>query len=112
MRFRGPMVGPRVDFRHVASSHLLEPPFAYKYCRVWSERKQIENWLGFLFFCYRLGFSVSFILYFLFFYRSCIRADLIQREIERDIDVIDGDNLCKGVSFLLHCNLLHLLHDA
>ena len=36
------------------------------------------------------------------------------RDSERDIgiDVIDGDNLCKGASFLLQCNLLHLLHDA
>ena len=29
-RFRGPLVGPPVDFQRVASSRLLEPPFAYK----------------------------------------------------------------------------------
>ena len=40
-RFRGHMVGPCVNFRRVASSRLLESPFAYKFGRVWSKRRQI-----------------------------------------------------------------------
>ena len=52
---------------------------------------------------------ISFVFSFLF--SSCIRAERF-RERERGIDVIDGDNLCKGASFLPRCNLLHLLHDA
>ena len=61
---------------------------------------------SFLFSNCRVGFSSSFILYFHFVFRSCNRAEMIQREM-RDMDVIDGDNLYKDVSFLLHCNLLH-----
>jgi len=49
-RFHGKVVGPRVDLRRVASSRLLEPPFAYKYDRVWLKRKQIL--------VFRLGFSL------------------------------------------------------
>jgi len=30
-RFNGTMVGPRVDLRRVASSHLPDDSFAYKY---------------------------------------------------------------------------------
>jgi len=45
--FRGPLVGPLVDFRRVASSRLLKPPFAYKYCRIWPKSEQIENRLVF-----------------------------------------------------------------
>ena len=47
LRFRSPLVGPLIDFRRVASSRLLKPPFAYKYYRVWPKREQIENRLGF-----------------------------------------------------------------
>ena len=50
-----------------------------------------------------------FYFVFSFLFRSCIRAERFR---EREIDVIDGDNLCKGASFLLHCNLLHILHDV
>jgi len=42
-RFRGKVVGPRVDLRRVALSRLLESLFAYKNpCRD-PKRKQIEN---------------------------------------------------------------------
>ena len=52
-----------------------------------------------------------FYFVFSFLFGSCIRAERF-RERKREIDVIDGDNLCKCVSFLLHCNLLNLLHDT
>ena len=55
-------------------------------------------------------FFISFLLYFLFFLAHVL--GLRDSERERGIDVIDGDNLCKGASFLPRCNLLHLLHDA
>ena len=54
--------------------------------------------------------SFSFLLYFLFFLAHVLGLRDLERE--RGIDVIDGDNLCKGASFLPQCNLLHLLHDA
>ena len=105
------MVGPRVNLRRVAPSRLLETLYAYIALKSPRTEGDLIFMLGFLSFSCRLGFSFSFVLYFHFVFRSCSRAERF-RETQRDIDVIDGDNLCKGVSFLLYCNLLHLLHDA
>ena len=68
------------------------------------ETEEIENRLGFL------SFSIGVLLFFSFVFFSFLDHVLGLRDSERKrkIDVIDGDNLCKGVSFLLHCNLLHL----
>ena len=72
---------------------------------------RLRNRLDFLSFSVGVLLFFSFLLYFYFIFRSYIRAERF-RERKREIDVIDGDNLCKGVSFLFYCNLLHLLHDA
>ena len=43
LHFRGNIVGAHVDFRLVASFHLPESSFAYKYCRVWPEMKDLKD---------------------------------------------------------------------
>jgi len=48
--FRGNFVEARVDFRRMASSHLLELPSAYKYPRRGPERGVEQRELGFLLF--------------------------------------------------------------
>ena len=70
---------------------------------------RLRNILGFL--SFSVGVLLFFSFIFSFCFRSCIRAERFRKR-KREIDVIDGDNLCKDVSFLLYCNLLHLLHDA
>jgi len=70
-----------------------------------------ENRLGFLPFSVGIHIFLSFLLYYYFIFRLCIRIERF-RERKREIDVIDGDNLCKSISFLLHYNLLYLLHDS
>ena len=57
-------------------------------------------------------FFISFIVYFHSFLAHVLGLRDSERDRERGIDVIDGDNLCKGAPFLLRCNLLHLLHDV
>ena len=113
-RFRGKVVGPRIDLRRVASSRLLEAPYAYvQPCRG-LELKQFLIQARFSIFSVvqcSVGVLPFFSFIFLFRFYILQRAERF-RERQRGIDVIDGDNLCKGVSFLLHCNLLHLLHDA
>ena len=103
------LVGPRVDLQRVASSRLLESPFAYIYCRVWPKRKEIGIQARFSIFQCSVG--VLLLLFYIFFSFQIMYQAKRFRERQREIDVIDGDNLCKDISFLLHCNLLHLLHD-
>jgi len=110
--FRSNPIGPHDNFWCVSSSRLPDTSFAYKYCKVWPETGTESCRLGFsLLWCRLVWFFFSFLLYFNFIFDSCIRAELIL-EGERDIDVIESDNLWKCDSFLLYCNLLHLLHDV
>ena len=51
--FRGNLVGPRVDFRRVAPSRLLEPTFAYKRAMVGQNEAVFDFRLGFL--CFSVG---------------------------------------------------------
>ena len=83
------------------SSYLLDDSFAmYIPAETWNASRSASR-LGFLFSSCRVGFSSIFS-----FFRSCSRAELIL-EREREIDVIESDNQCKDVTFLLYFHLLH-----
>ena len=93
LRICGKGVGPRVNLRRMASSHLPYSSFAYK-SHVEGQKTRLESCkLGFsLIQCSVVQFSSSFLLYFLFVLDHVLEQSVIQQR-KREIDVIESDNI-------------------
>ena len=95
----------------MASSRLPDAFSAYKYCKDGPESRTEGCRLGFLsFLVVEYDFLLLLFCIFILFLDLVVGLSGLWRE--RYIDVIESDNLYKGVSFPFYYNLLYFLHGA